>query len=914
MKSKKNNRLKSKLPPTLTVNWQQLLDGAARLFSLPAALIMLVDEPYIEVFKASSNPDNPYEEGDRELLAGLYCEKTIQEGGECEINDALSEGWPVDNPDIELGLISYLGLPLYWPEGEVFGTLCVLGREERNFTAVEKEVFFQFKKVLEGDLLAFFQQQQLNEFLERSKKRHKKLLRSKKLLEQAEIIARVGGFEYDLKTEEIYWTDELLKIHGYEPPEKSNYVKKGHIKRSLDHYPGVAQDKVLKAFTKAVREGKPYDLEVPFNDKEGNDLWVKTVGRPQFNSRGEVEKVVGTLVDITSSKKVQDKLKERVKELNCLHKISQFLADNNMDLPEIMERTVEILPEYFRYPAAGLARIEFRGEEYHSKECKAEIFDEFQVPLKAREEVVGTLYFSYCNFNSQSTEQPAKNLTLLAKEKELLTTVSNELTYVIEKKDLEAQRKKDNRRLNSILNSLSANICVLNPEGEIIIVNQPWYDFARENEAEMKSVTPGVNYLTVCYEAKGEDKEEALKFAQGIEAVMEGETDFFELEYPCHSPDKKRWFVGRVTPHAGSDNEGRRVVVIAHENITVQKERQRQIQYLSFHDNLTGLYNSAFFEQELKRLDTKRQLPLTIMLADINGLEVINASYGRDKGDEALKQAAKLLQNSLRREDILARWGGDEFIFLLPKTDKERGQAIYERVKAQCELTSDDEIPLSLGLGYAVKRKSERKVREVIKEAEQDMQHNKLLESSSSKNKIIRNLLNILRTKSDETEEHAVRMINLAKKLGKRLNLSNHQLSDLALLASLHDIGKTFIPENILKKPGRLSDEEWIIMKKHPIKGAEIAAASEEFAGIAEAIRAHHEQWDGSGYPDGLKGEEIPYLARMISIIDTFDVMTSERVYKSAVSAEEALAEIKRCAGSQFDPELAEVFVEMMGE
>ena len=799
MKNKIDIQPGKKLPPTISVNWQQLVDTAASLFSLPAVLIKQTKKPYIEIFKASSNLDNPYEEGARELLAGLYCEKTIVKGGKLEIADALSEGWPVDNSDIELGMISYLGLPIYWPDGETFGTLCGLDKDKRFFTSLEKQVFFLIKKVLESDLLACFQQEELNKLLEKSEEEHKKILRSKKVLKEAE-------------------------------------------------------------------------------------------------------------------KTAHDKLKARVRELDCLHEISQFLADNNLELSEIMKRTVRLLPIYFKQAKTARFKIIFRGEEYKSQVDDSIPYDEFQVPLKARSEVAGHLSLHCCQIKEQLSGENLQSSDISPEEKNFLTTVGNELTRVIEKKDLEAQREADNRRLNSILNSLSANICVLNPAGEISNVNQSWLNFARNNGARMTEVTPGVNYLAICYQAKGEERGQALEFARGIEAVMEGKTDFFELEYSCHSSAKKRWFLGRVTPQAGSDKKDRRGVVIAHENITEQKKRQQQIKYLSFHDNLTGLYNSAFFEQELKRLDSNRKLPLTIMLADINGLEVINASYGRAKGDEILQQAAELLQNSLRREDIIARWGGDEFVLLLPRTDKERAQAIYERVKAQCELTSDNEIPLSLGLGYAIKKAPQKNTRDVIKEAEQDMQHNKLLESSSSKNKIIRNLLTILGTKSDETEEHAMRMINLAQKLGRRLNLPNHKLSDLALLASLHDIGKTFIPEDILKKPNKLNDDEWKIMQEHPAKGAEIAAACEEFAGIAEAIRAHHEKWDGSGYPDGLKGEGIPYLARVITIIDAFDVMTSERVYKSAITVEEALAEIKSCAGSQFDPDLAKIFAEVMEE
>jgi HD-GYP domain-containing protein (c-di-GMP phosphodiesterase class II) len=192
------------------------------------------------------------------------------------------------------------------------------------------------------------------------------------------------------------------------------------------------------------------------------------------------------------------------------------------------------------------------------------------------------------------------------------------------------------------------------------------------------------------------------------------------------------------------------------------------------------------------------------------------------------------------------------------------------------------------------------------------MYQNKLSESKSIKSKIVYGLLSTLEAKSNETKEHALRMTKLATTFGKTLGLSNSELNRLSLLSTLHDIGKTTIDEDILTKPEKLTEEEWEIMKRHPERGYKIARASEEFALVAEEIYAHHERWDGSGYPRELKRLDIPYLSRIISIIDAYDVMTNERPYSKAISKEEALVEINSCAGSQFDPDLAEEFVHMM--
>lgn len=348
------------------------------------------------------------------------------------------------------------------------------------------------------------------------------------------------------------------------------------------------------------------------------------------------------------------------------------------------------------------------------------------------------------------------------------------------------------------------------------------------------------------------------------------------------------------------------------EDITERIERENQIKYLLYRDSLTELYNRRFFEEEIKRLDTKRQLPLSIIMADVNGLKLINDSLGHEQGDELLIKTAKLLKKVVRDEDILARQGGDEFAVLLPKTGNNEVQKIVLRIKEKCKETKYDKIRISIGIGVATKIYPEQKITEVLKEADNDMYQNKLSESRSTKSKIVQSLLNTLTAKSNETKEHAMRMTKFAFDFGEKLKLSNSQLHRLSLLATLHDIGKITIPEYIFKKTGQLTAKEWEIIKEHPERGYKIAASSQEFAVVADDILGHHERWDGTGYPRKLKGKDIPYLARIISIIDAYDVMTNQRPYKEAVSKKAALEEIRDCAGTQFDPELAAIFIKMI--
>lgn len=357
-----------------------------------------------------------------------------------------------------------------------------------------------------------------------------------------------------------------------------------------------------------------------------------------------------------------------------------------------------------------------------------------------------------------------------------------------------------------------------------------------------------------------------------------------------------------------------RGILLLVQDITEQKRAEEKIRYLSFHDKLTGLYNRAFFEEELKRLDTARQLPLSIIMGDVNGLKLVNDAFGHKVGDDLLKGISNILRVSFRKEDIVCRWGGDEFAILLPKTPHQAALKLVQRVKEACLKAEFSPIHLNIALGVATKEDSSQELDEVIKKAEAEMYFNKMSEAKGFRISTIASLLHTLGEKCFETEEHVWRMQKLAAEMGNALQLNDTHLDNLSLAVAMHDIGKITLPEHILLKPGPLSEQEWHIVKKHSERGYHIALSSFELAYLAPVVLSHHERWDGKGYPQGLKGEEIPLLARIIALIDAYDVMTNDQVYKKAVSCREAIAEIERCAGYQFDPGLAKIFINVVSD
>ena len=347
-------------------------------------------------------------------------------------------------------------------------------------------------------------------------------------------------------------------------------------------------------------------------------------------------------------------------------------------------------------------------------------------------------------------------------------------------------------------------------------------------------------------------------------------------------------------------------------DITEQKKVEEQLKFLSFHDRLTGLYNRAYFEEELKRLDAERQLPLSIIMADINGLKLTNDIFGHKEGDLLLCKCARIFKKCFRMEDIISRHGGDEFVMLLPKTTEQEIIDIINRVKEECSKTDGQKIPISVSMGGSTKTVMDKDINEVLLEAEEWMYQRKLADSRSISSTTITSLNRILLENSIVTKEHTERTNTLALQLGKSLNLPDNTLAELSLLSTLHDIGKVAIPEEILLKQEKLSKSEWKLIKKHPEIGSNIARSSPHLAHIANAILAHHEQWDGSGYPQGLKGDEIPITSRILALVDAYDAMISGRPYESKMNQEEAIGEIKRCSGNQFDPDMVEKFLSII--
>ena len=331
-------------------------------------------------------------------------------------------------------------------------------------------------------------------------------------------------------------------------------------------------------------------------------------------------------------------------------------------------------------------------------------------------------------------------------------------------------------------------------------------------------------------------------------------------------------------------------------------------------DMLTQLYSKNSFYAEMNKVLARGIYPVTVVVCNTNGIGLVNDVYGWKKGNELLRQAADLLRENLPQTAVLARLADGDMAAAFTEVEQEYADRLFENIKEQYRQANDTGISTDIEYGIAVIRDETKSLDEAIKEAGDSMITKKLMNQSSQKSSLLDSLTQTLTESDYETEEHVERTREMAIRLGRAMRLSDGDLGKLALLAVLHDIGKIAIPHTILLKPGKLTEEEWEVMKTHTEKGYRIASASKELQTIGQYILHHHERWDGGGYPGGLAGEDIPLLSRIITVVDSHDVMVHDRPYHKAMSAEEAEKELRRCAGSQFDPKLVEVFLEVLKE
>ena len=356
-------------------------------------------------------------------------------------------------------------------------------------------------------------------------------------------------------------------------------------------------------------------------------------------------------------------------------------------------------------------------------------------------------------------------------------------------------------------------------------------------------------------------------------------------------------------------------IVAIFDDVTEKKLAEESIQHLAYHDYLTDTYNRRFYENEYDKKNTGEYYPLAIITGDLNGLKLLNDSFGHYSGDSAIQQFAVEIQKRIPKDAILARVGGDEFSVILTQSSGEEARALTNDLQSNIRFNIKDnkgnpvDADITAAFGYSCQAFPGQGLHELAKEADTFMYRRKFLENSSKRGNVIDAIMSALFEKSEREQKHSLRVSSIATAIATAMGLDDTTVAKVRVAGSLHDIGKIGIDESLLKKVGQLSDQEWELIKQHPIRSARILSSIDEYLDIVPIVKAHHERFDGNGYPARLRDKQIPLEAKIIAVADSFDAMTVSRPYRDRISFELATEELKRCSGSQFDAEIVNIFI-----
>lgn len=493
------------------------------------------------------------------------------------------------------------------------------------------------------------------------------------------------------------------------------------------------------------------------------------------------------------------------------------------------------------------------------------------------------------------------DVTVCAAQTQFLVALFRDVTG---KKAVEKMLRENEARLKSIFHVAPVGIGLISHPGRVLLqVNQKFCDLTGYSRDELVGQNALMLYATKEeFASVGEEKFARLK------AKSNGN---MEIKLKCKDGKTIDVLLNSAPVDPENLDAG---ITFTTLDITERKSYEAQLVYYSLHDPLTGLYNRAYFENELRRMEGGREYPVAIMAADLDGLKLVNDILGHREGDRTIRACAQALKSSVRKTDILARVSGDEFVLLMPRTNSAAGEEVLQRIRRGIEQYNLDHpgFPLSISLGLAVSTSDILSLEETYTLADSLMYRDKHCRSEIVRLQIVKALLTSLNERNYTTESCTEQLKELCWRLGNEAGLNMHQQTDLSLLALVHDLGMVGIPEQLLRKE-EMTEQEMKVMRQHPKKGYRIACSSPDLASVADLILRHEERWDGSGYPLGLKGEDIPIECRIFAIVLAYDSMINSPLHKRSKTRQEALARLARYSGQHFDPWLVKLFTALVG-
>ncbi len=626
---------------------------------------------------------------------------------------------------------------------------------------------------------------------------------------------------------------------------------------------------------------------------DGSEIWIEGQYITLFNQAGQIVGHFGSRRDIT-------KRVEPEQALQHSHNLMKYIIENDRSAIAVHDRDLRYIYVSQKY----LDDYRIQDQDVIGKH-HYEVFPD--IPQKWRD-----------------VHQRVLNGEVISSDEDLFVRLDGTVDYtrwecrpwyledhsvggiivytevINEQKKIEKVLKENEQRLQALFHQAAVGICYGPPNFEFQQVNDKFCDIIGYSKAELKNHS----YADMLH------PDDVFQNRILKDKLLKKEIDNFTLEMRFIKKDQSIIWANVTLSLIHIDDDAISYVLMIVDDITERKQIEREMRYLNYHDQLTGLYNRRFYEEELRRVDTERNYPISLVIADVNGLKLINDAFGHQQGDRMLVKIAKVFKQECRADEVIARIGGDELVILLPKTKTEEAQLIVDRINRTLRQITINSAPITISVGIGTKTSNDQNIEDVFKQAEAEMYRKKLAYRSETMAHTIQRILDALFEKNNFEKEHAHRVSVMCGIMGGLLGLEKNQVSKLEVAGMMHDIGKINIPEAILNKVSELNENDWSQIMRHSEVGYRILNAVSEFAEISEFVLAHHERWDGRGYPKGLKGEEIPIQSRVIAVADAFDTMRTDKPYRGAEDLEDALRELRLQAGKQFDPRIVQLFIE----
>ncbi len=707
---------------------------------------------------------------------------------------------------------------------------------------------------------------------------------------------RAFVYELDMRGQYTYVSDSIEEILDY-TPEETLYQKYFY-----DFFPDDVREKYQVEAFEIMKKGESIrEFVNPLVTRFGDVVWVSSYLDPQYDDQRNVIGYYGCDMDITQRKEAEEDSLV-FKTISDQSRYGNAISDLEGNLIYVNEALCQM---------HGYESKELIGKPIsvlHNEEQLKQVYPLLEKMLQGE----GFESEEVWHLNKDGSEFPTlmtgKMITVEGEVKYLSATMLDLSAQVSLQQKLEETAKaleRSRSHIKLILDHLPIGVGVaqLKPELTLSYVNE---HFAKILLTSNEAIMNTEDVWSLIFE---NEHDRQFIYDKIMQEIQGEETSQHWEDIPIRKTGEKTRFVTFQNIKLPDTTSFVMTVI----DVTERKRREEEILHISYHDYLTGLPNRRYYQEALIRFEEALYQPLGIVVMDLDGLKLINDAFGHEVGNQALISVSQTLKSCIKLEQqVLARVGGDEFILLVPNAKENELLYVISCIQESIKTIRIKDIKLSISAGFALHTVKDIPVEQTVIDAENNMYKNKVFTSNTSRNDAIRSILETLQNKYVDEKEHSNRVSHWCVSVGKEMKLRPEALNELSMAGLYHDIGKITIPDNILKKPGPLSESEWEIMKKHTISGYQILRAADRYSNLAEYALTHHERFDGDGYPNNIKGENIPLYSRIISVVDAYEAMTSDRPYRKAMTEDEAMDELKKHQGTQFDPTVVDVFIKIL--